>query len=72
MPEVDGSPVRDQLPGLNVDSAFWRGRHGELNREQVSREQLEWRITHEAMNTAKRYLETVGLPACTWAERGGC
>ncbi|MDQ2942541.1 MAG: hypothetical protein M3R21_02585 [Candidatus Dormibacteraeota bacterium] len=71
LPEVTRSPVRAQLPGLNLDANFWRLRLGQLNRDQVSLEQLEWRIVHEAMNAARRYVETVVLPSITRAERGG-
>ena len=63
-------PARVQLPGLNFDPSFWRLRLGQLNREQVGLEQLEWRIVHGAMDAAKRYLETVVLPAIVQAERG--
>jgi hypothetical protein len=59
---------RSPLPGLNIDSAFWRGRLGQLNRDQVFFEQLEWRIIHSAMDAVNRYLETVVLPSITRAE----
>jgi hypothetical protein len=65
------SKARPQLPGLNLDAGFWRIRLGQLNRDQVTFEQLEWRIVHSAMNTMQRYLETVVLPAVTRAERPG-
>jgi hypothetical protein len=71
-PEVPGvtrSTARPQLPGLNLDGRFWRIRLGQLNRDQVTIEQLEWRIVHNAMDTMQRYLETVVLPAITRAER---
>lgn len=70
LPEVTISPARAQLPGLNLDAGFWRIRLSQLNRDQVFLEQLEWRIVHEAMNTARRYLETVVLPSIARAERG--
>ena len=58
---------------LNLDSAFWRDRLQQLNRDQVIFERLEWRIVHNAMDAARRYLETVVLPAIEEAEkvRGG-
>ena len=59
------------LPGLNMDSAFWRARLTELNREQVAFEALEWRIVHSAEAAAKHYLETVVLPAVQRAEHAG-
>ena len=62
---------RGPLPGLNLESAFWRVRLAQLNREQVVLEQLEWRIVHSAMETLKRYLETVVLPAIRHAEHAG-
>jgi hypothetical protein len=69
VPEVARSTARPQLPGLNLDAGFWRIRLGQLNRDQVTIEQLEWRIVHSAMDTMQRYLETVVLPAITRAER---
>ena len=64
---------RGPLPGLNLDSAFWRDRLQQLNRDQVIFERLEWRIIHNAMDAARSYIETVVLPAITEAEkvRGG-
>jgi hypothetical protein len=59
------------LPGLNVDSRFWRTRLAELNREQAVLAQLEWRIVHAAMDAMRRYIETVVLPAIQRAERAG-
>jgi hypothetical protein len=59
------------LPGLNLDSWFWRQRLAEINREQVVLEQLEWRIVHSAMATLKQYLETVVLPSVRRAEHAG-
>jgi hypothetical protein len=70
MPSVARQAAHGQLPGLNLDSAFWRSRLGQLNRDQVFFEQLEWRIIHSAMDAANRYLETVVLPSLTRAERG--
>jgi hypothetical protein len=58
-----------QLPGLNLSPGFWRTRLGQLNRDQVFFEQLEWRIVHNAMDAAQGYLETVVLPSITRAER---
>jgi hypothetical protein len=58
------------LPGLNLSSAFWRERLGQLNRDQVFFEQLEWRIIHSAMDAVNRYMETVVLPSIARAERG--
>jgi hypothetical protein len=60
--------ARPLLPGLNLDSAFWRFRLGQLNRDQVFFEQLEWRIIHSGMDAVNRYLETVVLPSITRAE----
>jgi hypothetical protein len=73
-PELPVQPrpeSRVQLPGLNFDRAFWRLRLGQLNREQVGLEQIEWRIVHGAMDAAQHYLETVVLPAVVRAERAG-
>src|SRR4029077_6650232 len=67
------SPSKPQAspapPGLNVDAAFWRLRLAELNRGEAEFEALEWRIVHSAMATARRYIQTVVMPAITSAER---
>ena len=72
-PVVPASPiaVARQLPGLNVDAAFWRLRLVELNRDEAAFEELEWRIVHSAMDTPQRYMESVVLPSVMRAERGG-
>jgi hypothetical protein len=78
-PAAQGSPVvpktpkaaERQLPGLNLDTAFWRLRLEELNREQAAFELLEWRIVHSAMDTIHRYVESVVVPAVERAEPGG-
>src|SRR6476660_6899040 len=57
------------LPGLNFESSFWRVRLAELNRGQAAFEALEWKLVHSAMNAARRYVESVVLPAVTRAER---
>jgi hypothetical protein len=69
MPSMVRHAGHGQLPGLNLDSAFWRARLGQLNRDQVFFEQLEWRIVHSAMDAVNRYVETVVLPSITRAER---
>jgi hypothetical protein len=74
LPDIAGVArpgLRGPLPGLNLESAFWRVRLAELNREQVILEQLEWRIVHTAIEALKRYLETVVLPAIQRAEHAG-
>lgn len=68
---IRNSSQRGPRPGLNLDSAFWRQRLAQLNRDQVYLEQLEWRIVHNAMDVANRYVETVVLPAVRHAEGGG-
>ena len=62
---------RGPLPGLNLDSRFWRTRLAELNHDQALLAQLEWRIVHSAMDAMKHYIETVVLPAIQRAERSG-
>jgi hypothetical protein len=64
-------PVVPLLPGLNVDSRFWRQRLGELNQGESAFEQLEWRIVHAGMDAARRYVKSVVMPALARAERGG-
>ena len=73
VPLLDFSKVtrvgpRALLPGLNLDSTFWRVRLGQLNQEQVLFEQLEWRIVHSATDALQRYLETVVVPSVLRAE----
>jgi hypothetical protein len=67
------SPQRQlgPLPGLNLDSSFWRERLAQLNRDQVDLEQLEWQLVHGAQDVAKHYVETVVLPAIQRAEGKG-
>ena len=62
---------RGPLPGLNVDSHFWRTRLAELNRDEALFVQLEWRIVHSAMDAIKRYVESVVVPAIQRAEHAG-
>ena len=59
------------LPGLNVDPAFWRVRLAGLNEAEAQFEALEWRIIHSAMDTIRRYVDTVVVPAVERAEKGG-
>src|SRR5439155_24104021 len=66
-----GPALRGPIPGLNLNSTFWRARLAELNREQVGLAQLQWRLVHGAMDAMKRYVETVVLPAVRRAEQGG-
>jgi len=63
-----GPALRGPIPGLNLNSTFWRARLAELNREQVVLAQLQWRLVHGAMDAMKRYVETVVLPAIRRAE----
>jgi hypothetical protein len=66
-----GTPINTLLPGLNLNSSFWRRRLAELNRGENSFEQLEWRIVHTAMDTARRYIKSVVLPALARAASTG-
>ena len=59
-PERSAVPL---LPGLNVDPAFWRLRLAALNGAEAQFEALEWRIVHSAMDSMRRYIETVVLPS---------
>jgi hypothetical protein len=58
------------LPGLNVDPAFWRKRLEALNGAQAQFVELEWRVVHSAMDSMRRYIETVVLPSIKRAESG--
>lgn len=71
IPEIGRPGLHGPLPGLNLDSAFWRLRLQQLNRDQVVFQQLEWRIVHAAMDALRHYLETVVLPAIQQAEHAG-
>jgi hypothetical protein len=71
IPETGRPGPRGPLPGLNLESMFWRLRLQHLNGDQIVLEQLEWRIIHGAMDAVKRYLETVVLPAIQHAEHAG-
>lgn len=68
IPEPGRPGMRGPLPGLNLDSAFWRDRLAQLNHDQALFVQLEWRIVHAAMDAIQRYLETVVMPAIRAAE----
>ena|ERR1700674_1710855 len=70
VPKPSTSVVR-QLPGLNVDTGFWRSRLLDLNRDEAAFEVLEWRIVHSAMDTIQRYTESVVIPSVEEAARGG-
>ncbi len=59
------------LPGLNVDPAFWRKRLEALNGAQAQFVELEWRVVHSAMDSMRRYIETVVLPSIKRAESSG-
>jgi len=69
IPGLTGQAGRGPLPGLNLDSAFWRSRLVELNRDQVLLAQLEWRLVHAGMGAAESYVREVVLPAVRRAER---
>jgi hypothetical protein len=56
------------LPGLNIDPAFWRKRLEALNGAQAQFVELEWRVVHSAMDSMRRYIETVVLPSIKRAE----
>ena len=71
LPETGRPGLRGPLPGLNLDSTFWRLRLQQLNSDQAAFQQLEWRIIHSAMDAVRRYLETVVLPAVRQAEHPG-
>jgi hypothetical protein len=71
IPGAAGPAARGPMPGLNLDSAFWRERLKQLNRDQVILEQMEWRIVHGAMDAIHRYLETVVMPSIQAAEAAG-
>src|SRR5207245_10972361 len=53
--------ARGPLPGLNLESRFWRTRLAELNRDQALLAQLAGRVVHTAMDAVQGVVETVGL-----------
>ena len=70
IPGLTGQPAASGLlPGLNLDSGFWRARLTQLNRDQVVLAQLEWRVVHAAMAAAESYVKDVVLPSVRRAER---
>jgi hypothetical protein len=56
------------LPGLNVDPAFWRARLAALNGAEAQVEALEWKMVHSAMDTIRRYVDSVVVPMVERAE----
>lgn len=64
-PDPGAAPL---LPGLNVDPAFWRVRLAALNEAEAQFEALEWRIVHSAMDTVRRYVDSIVVPAVERAE----
>ena len=68
---VIGKPKAGPMPGLNLDSEFWRARLGELNADQVFFERLEWQVVHTAIVSMERYIQVVVVPAIQRAERAG-
>ncbi len=68
---VIGKPPAGPMPGLNLGSAFWRGRLAQLNEDQVFFERLEWQLVHTAIASMERYIQVVVVPAIQRAERGG-
>lgn len=71
LPELPSvkKPKTGPLPGLNLDSDFWRERLAQLNQDEVFFEQLEWRVVHSALTAAERYMQTVVIPSIQRAER---
>ena len=69
IPGLTGHTTLGPMPGLNLNSAFWRARLIELNRDQVVLADLEWRVVHAAMGAAESYVKDVVLPAIRRAER---
>ena len=69
IPGLTNQGSRGPLPGLNLNSAFWRARLVELNRDQVVIAQIEWRLVHAGMSAAESYVKDVVLPAIRRAER---
>lgn len=67
---VIGKPPAGPMPGLNLDSAFWRARLAQLNEDQVFFERLEWQVVHTAIASMERYIQVVVVPAIQRAERG--
>jgi len=65
------APVRPLLPGLNIDTNFWRLRLADLNGGESAFEQLEWRIVHSGMDAARRYVKSVVMPSLSRAARAG-
>lgn len=58
------------LPGLNVDPAFWQHRLEGLNGAEAQFEALEWRLVGSALDSMRRYIDTVVIPSVRRAEAG--
>ena len=58
------------LPGLNVDPAFWQHRLEGLNGAEAQFEALEWRIVGSALDSMRRYIDSVVIPSVRHAEGG--
>jgi len=57
-------------PGLRRDRPFWTGRLSEVNREQRTWEDAQWRLTQSVIAAARAYIESVVVPAVERAEHG--
>jgi hypothetical protein len=68
LPLQDAPAGKGPLPGLNQSTRFWRDRMVELNRDQALLASFEWRLVHGAMDTVRRYVDGVVLPAVRRAE----
>jgi uncharacterized membrane protein len=70
-PPTPGPVAGGPLPGIRTDPAFLDRQLRDINREQSSLEDLEWRVVKGATDAMRRYLERVVLPAVERAQRGG-
>ena len=68
LPLQDAPAGKGPVPGLNQSTRFWRDRMVELNRDQALLASFEWRLVHGAMDTVRRYVDGVVLPAVRRAE----
>ena len=52
------------------DPRFWSDRLATLNRDQAALQKNQWRLIDAALGAARRYLDTVVVPAVEQAQRG--
>lgn len=68
-PATPASVPAGPVPGIRTDPAFLERQLRDLNRDQASLEDTEWRVIMAAIEAMRAYLERVVLPAVERAQR---